>query len=47
VPIDDLIASADRFRGVDLAISPDNAKLAVAGVCLRTCRMSDLGAGPR
>jgi len=47
VPIDDLIASADYFRGVDLAISPDNAKLAVAGVRLRIYRMSDLGAGPR
>ena len=47
VPLDDLIASADYFRGVDLAISPDNAKLAVAGVRVRIYRMSDLGAGPR
>ncbi len=47
MPIDDLIASADHFRGVDLAISPDNAKLAVAGVRLRIYRMSDLGGGPR
>ena len=45
VPIDELAATADYFRGVDVAISPDNAKLAVAGSRLRIYRISDLGAG--
>lgn len=36
VPIDDLVATADYFRGVGLAFSPDSAILAVAGRRLRS-----------
>ena len=42
VPIDELAPYADYFRGVDLAISPDSATLAVAGTRLRIYRMSEL-----
>ena len=45
VPIDDLVVHADYFRGVDLAFSPDNETLVVAGRRLRIYRLSELGAG--
>lgn len=43
VPIDELVGHADYFRGVDLAFSPDSARLALGGRQLRIYRVSDLG----
>jgi WD40 repeat protein len=43
VPIDELVGHADYFRGVDLAFSPDSARLALGGRRLRIYRLSDLG----
>ncbi len=47
VPIDDLNAGADYFRGIDVAFSPDSSTLAVCGRRLRVYRLSDLAANPR
>jgi hypothetical protein len=43
VPLDDQVRVADYFRGVDVAVSPDSAIVAVAGTRLRLYRAIDLG----
>lgn len=45
VPIDEIVALADYFHGVDLAFSPDGSLLALGGREVRIYRLSDLGAG--
>jgi WD40 repeat protein len=40
--LDDMVVAGDYFRGVDLAISPDSAMLAVGGRRIRLYRMNDL-----
>jgi hypothetical protein len=47
IPIDDLASSADYFRGVDLAFTPDGTVLAIAGRQLRLYRSIDLSATAR
>ena len=44
VPIDDLAGSADYFRGVDLAFSPDSTTLVTAGKRMRIYGLNELGA---
>jgi len=47
VPIDDLSIGGVSLRGVDLAFSPDSARLAVVGTQLRIYQMSDLDTSSR